>query len=195
MQKYLYLPRLRHRPTYEKTLATGAGSRDFFAIANGEHDGKFDGFRFGDPHIQLDDTLLLIEPAAAAAYEAAHRAPVSQPDPTPSVTPSSPDPIKGDGVSEEPGGMPPAHPTASPTPADPPKKFFSGAADINPATVKMKLQELAEEIILVLASDPTATLKVSVEIDAEFPGGASDPIRRAVSENAKQLRLKRAEWS
>ena len=59
----------------------------------------------------------------------------------------------------------------------------------------MKLQELAEEIILVLASDPTATLKVSVEIDAEFPGGASAPIRRAVSENAKQLRMKRAEWS
>lgn len=95
----------------------------------------------------------------------------------------------------EPGGKTPAQPTVTPPPADPARKFFSGTADINPATVKMKLQELAEEIILMLASDPTVTLKVSVEIDAEFPGVASDPIRRAVSENARQLRLKRADWT
>jgi restriction endonuclease len=30
---------------------------------------------------------------------------------------------------------------------------------------------------------------------AQFPGGASDAIRRAVSEHAKQLQMKRAEWS
>jgi len=35
---------------------------------------KFDGFKFGDANIQLDDTLLLIEPEAAKAYEAANPA-------------------------------------------------------------------------------------------------------------------------
>lgn len=55
--------------------------------------------------------------------------------------------------------------------------------------------KLAEEIIRVLANDPTATVQVSVEIHAEFQDGATDTTRRAVSENAKQLQMKRAEWS
>lgn len=59
----------------------------------------------------------------------------------------------------------------------------------------MKLGELAEEIIRVLATDPTASVRVSVEIEADFLDGATDATRRAVSENAKQLQLKRAEWS
>jgi hypothetical protein len=60
---------------------------------------------------------------------------------------------------------------------------------------KVKLAELAEEIIRVLANDPTATVRVSLEIQAEFQDGATDTTRRAVSENAKQLQMKRAEWS
>lgn len=59
----------------------------------------------------------------------------------------------------------------------------------------MKLGELAEEIIGVLAKDPTATARVSVEIQADFQDGAGDATRRAVSENATQLQMKRAEWS
>jgi hypothetical protein len=38
-------------------------------------------------------------------------------------------------------------------------------------------------------------VQVSVEIQAEFQDGATDTTRRAVSENAKQLQMKRAEWS
>ncbi len=60
---------------------------------------------------------------------------------------------------------------------------------------KMKLAELADEIIRILANDPTATVQVSVEIHAEFQDRATDTTRRAVSENAKQLQMKRAEWS
>ena len=47
----------------------------------------------------------------------------------------------------------------------------------------------------ILANDPTATVRVSLEIQAEFQDGATDTTRRAVSENAKQLQMKRAEWS
>src|SRR5262245_60085228 len=50
---------------------------DFFGTAYGEHEGKFDGFKLGDANVQLDDTLLLIEPEAAAQYAT-------------SVTPSAP---------------------------------------------------------------------------------------------------------
>ncbi len=189
MLKYLYLPRLRSRTTYEKTIATGSGSRDFFGTANGEHEGKFDGFRLGDSHVQLDDTLLLIEPAAAVAYEVAHQTPLRAPAP-PSSSPAVPDPSYGSSLREEPNPQPiPAKPEARKT------KYFSGAADVNAAMAKMKLAELADEIIRILANDPTATVQVSLEIHAEFQDGATDATRRAVSENAKQLQMKRAEWT
>ncbi|MEY4243910.1 MAG: hypothetical protein RLZZ245_1495 [Verrucomicrobiota bacterium] len=190
MSKYLYLPRLRSRANYEKTIATGAGSRDFFGTANGAHDGKFDGFRLGDSGVQLDDTLLLIEPAGAAAYERDNQAPaplVVVPvvsGPLQSVS----SPLTTVGAKDENKVLPTAPPNVRP-------KFFSGTAEVNAAMAKMKLGELAEEIIRVLATDPTASVRVSVEIEADFLDGATDATRRAVSENAKQLQLKRAEWS
>ena len=54
--------------------------------------------------------------------------------------------------------------------------------------------QIAEEIVNVLASDPNATVKVSVEISAEYPAGASDQIKRAVSENATNLGFKTKNW-
>jgi hypothetical protein len=67
-------------------------------------------------------------------------------------------------------------------------------ADIPAATAKLRLVQLAEEIISVLASDPNAQVKVTVEMSAEFPNGATDQVKRAVSENAKSLNLKNADW-
>jgi hypothetical protein len=54
--------------------------------------------------------------------------------------------------------------------------------------------QLAEEIVAVLVSDPNASVKVVVEISAEFPNGAKDPVKRAISENARSLGLKSADW-
>lgn len=54
--------------------------------------------------------------------------------------------------------------------------------------------QLAEEIIGVLTADPNASVKVTVEIAAEFPQGASDQTKRAVSENGRSLGLKTADW-
>ena len=73
-------------------------------------------------------------------------------------------------------------------------KSFHGSAEVNPATAKMRLVELADEIISILASDPQAELKITVEINADFPTGASDQIKRAVSENAKSLGFKSGTW-
>ena len=73
-------------------------------------------------------------------------------------------------------------------------KAFHGAAEVNPATAKKRLIEIAEEIISQLASDPNATLQITLEIHADFPSGAPDQIRRAVSENAKTLSFKNQSW-
>jgi uncharacterized protein len=74
-----------------------------------------------------------------------------------------------------------------------PKSFY-GSVEVSPATAKMRLVQLAEEIISNLAADPQAELKITVEINADFPNGATDQIKRAVSENAKSLGFKTSTW-
>jgi hypothetical protein len=54
--------------------------------------------------------------------------------------------------------------------------------------------QIAEEIVSLLVSDPNASVKVVVEISAEFPDGAKDHLKRAVSENSRSLGLKSADW-
>jgi hypothetical protein len=73
-------------------------------------------------------------------------------------------------------------------------KSFHGSADVASSAAKFRLVQIAEEIIAVLNSDPNASIKVSVEISADFPDGATDQVKRAVSENAKSLNFGSAEW-
>lgn len=63
--RYLYLPRLKNRDVLAQAIRTGAASRDFFGTAYGQREGSFEGFRLGSESVQLDDTLLLIEPEVA----------------------------------------------------------------------------------------------------------------------------------
>lgn len=179
--RYLYLPRLKSRMVLEQAIVKGAASRDFFGTAYGHHEGKFDGFKLGDANVQLDDTLLLIELEAAKSYESAH----------PPVTPS---------VATPPGQIlpdptPPPH-ASEPTPTGlaPKARVFHGNVAISASTAKMRLVQVAEEIIAVLAADPNAEVSVAVEIQANFPSGASDQTKRAVTENARTLNFKNADW-
>lgn len=183
--RYLYLPRLKDRGVLAQAIVKGAATRDFFGTAYSEHDGKFDGFKLGDSNVQFDDTLLLIAPAAAAAYEGALAPGLATESGQGSgagiVTPS-----KGE------------HPTPPAPVSQPPisanAKSFHGSADVSAATAKIRLVQLAEEIIAVLSSDPNAEVRVTVEIAANFPSGAKDQTKRAVSENAKTLGFKTADW-
>jgi hypothetical protein len=172
-----------------QAIVKGAGTRDFFGTAYGQSGEKFEGFKLGDVNVQFDNTLLLIDPVAANAYEIAH----------PSVIPSvltPPGPL-------QPGPMPPGSVSPGSTPTEPiaagpiptaKAKAFYGSADVTPATAKVRLVTIAEEIIAVLSGDPNATVKVTVEIAADFPDGASDQIKRTVSENASHLGFKNKTW-
>jgi hypothetical protein len=191
MQRYLYLPRLDDRHVLEQAITKGAGSRDFFGTAYGQTGDVFDGFKFGDANVQFDDTLLLIDPEAARRYEA-----------NLSVSPKPGSGIGEGGTAQQTavlgqstlfqppvGGLDAVEKTGSGKP-----KSFYGSVEVSPATAKMRLVQLAEEIISNLVADPLAELKITVEINADFPNGATDQIRRAVSENAKSLGFKTSTW-
>lgn len=191
--RYLYLPRLKDRSVLEQAIVKGAATRDFFGTAYGQKDGKYDGFKFGNTNIQLDDTLLLIEPAIAQAYEVANApllttragegsAPALSSSTT--VSPSRP------GSKSKP---PPLTAGAAPV-GEPKARTFIGTADVKAESAKMRVRDIADEIIAVLASDPQAKVTVTIEITAEFPNGVSDQIKRAVSENAQQLGFKNKTW-
>ena len=192
-QRYLYLPRLKDREVLGQAILKGAATKDFFATAYAQIGDEFEGFKFGDANVQLVDTLLLIEPEAAKTYEAALAAKAAvSPAPTQGTTTSQAAgnyPTVGSGtapaVSEPPGG--PRVPQAK-------ARAFYGSAEINATTAKVRLVQIAEEIIAVLSSDPNANVKITLEVNAEYPSGASDQIKRAVSENAGSLGFKTKTW-
>jgi predicted AAA+ superfamily ATPase len=182
--RYLYMPRFKGRDVLAQAIRGGAASRDFFGTAYGQNGDRFDGFQLGAGNVIFDETLLLIEPTVAAAYQAAQQAA------TPAPTPSS-----GTGTSDVPQVSTPSPVPAEPGASAPAKPHaFHASVDIPAATAKMRLVELAEEIVSVLASDPNASIRLVVEISAEFSSGASESMKRAVSENARSLGINKADW-
>jgi predicted AAA+ superfamily ATPase len=183
--RYLYLPRLKSQAVLEQAIVKGAGNRDFFGTAYGQHEGKYDGFKLGDANVQLDDTLLLIEPEAAKRYDALQAAPAN----TEVVAEPVPGSFKASGGAS-------GKPLTSQPKSTVVLKYhtFIGTADVNAATAKLRLVQIAEEIVSILVSDSQANVKVSVEITADFPAGVPDQIKRAVSENATSLGFKNKTW-
>lgn len=182
MERYLYLPRLRNRGVLDQAIVKGVATEDFFGTAYGEREGKYEGFKLGDANVQVDDTLLLIEPEAAKAYRLAH-AKRTAPPPGPGPQPPGPGP-----------GPTPPGPGPQPPVVEPRSQSFFGAVDVSATMAKVKLVSLADEVIALLVADPNATVKVTVEITAEFPAGASEQTKRAVSENAASLGFKSKVW-
>jgi hypothetical protein len=192
----LYLPRLKSREVLAAVVRTGSASRDFFGTAYGFTDGKYDGFQFGDGGVSLDDTLLLIEPEAAKQYAIALKKLIEAKPPEAGgggggvvADPSG----NGATVVIDGGGQKPViggSGTATATKV----RTFRGSVEVNAALAKSKLNTIAEEVIALLASDAHAKIRITLEIDAEFPQGARDDIKRGVSENANSLGFKTKDW-
>lgn len=202
--RYLYLPRLKNRDSLTQVIRTGAASTDFFGTAYGQEGDKYTGFHVGEANVQFDDTLLLIDSAAASEYAASLKRAkeaeeVAKKAAEGTVTGgSSSGGSTTTGTSGQTTGgtaIGGGNGTVGPGPTSPSKpKSFHGSIQIRPLAARMRLNQVAEEIIQLLASDPNATLNITLEINAEFASGASDQIKRAVSENATSLGFKTKIW-
>ena len=191
MQRYLYLPRLKDRDTLAQAVLKGAASKDFFGTAYGQTGQVFEGFRLGDANVQLDDTLLLIEPEAAKRYEASLVATSTVVSGSAKATnPPSKVTAGGNTLFDPPAAGVGALPTIG---LGTPGSYY-GSVEVNPATAKIRMVHLIEEIINHLVADSQAEIKITVEISASFPNGPSDQAKRTVSENAKSLGFKISTW-
>ena len=148
----------------------------------------------------MDDKVLLLEPGVAKA----HRASLA---PTPVVQEAATAQPELGGlqpaaqIASQPGSTPvvysattPDAPVSPVAPSSPKMKSFHGTVEVNAATARARLLQIAEEVISQLVSDPMAKETVNVEISAEFPQGAAEQVCRAVSENATNLKFKVSEW-
>ena len=198
--RYLYLSRLKDRDSLAQVIQAGAATRDFFGTAYGQSGDTYEGFQFGDSNVLFNDTLLLIEPEAAKQYEAS----LKQPEP-PSIIYTDPSGTaqavhnitsSGSTSSSGPAGTDAIAGKGEPATAAVAAKWkeFHGSIQISPATARVRLVSVADEIISLLARDPNAVLNITVEISAEFPQGASDQTKRAVTENAKTLGFNTNSW-
>ena len=203
--RYLYLPRLKSKESLSQAIRTGAASKDFFGTAYGQEGERYTGFHVGEGNVQFDDTLLLIEPTTASEYAAnlkkakdAEEAqkPISTGNTTTDVAPLGHSIAGVSGASPlgttSTGSTTPAATSAAAVTAKP--KSFHGSIQIKASAAKMKLVQVAEEIINVLAADPNAELEITLEINAEFPSGASDHTKRTVNENTTSLGFKSKVW-
>lgn len=195
---YLYMPRLRDADTLRVTISAGANSRDFFGLAYGQGEGRYQGFHFAEnTSVIFDDSLLLIEPkassdfAAKLAAEAAERevaataaAGGAEPDrdgPGPSAGGGSPSPAATGGATS----------TSTATPAGAAKKrIFFGTVDLDPVKAKLQFSDVADEVLMLFTQKPGVKVRISVEIEAESPAGFDDGVQRAVRENCNQLKFK-----
>jgi predicted AAA+ superfamily ATPase len=190
--RYLYLARLKAKNVLDSVIRKGSESHEFFGTALGMAGDAYEGFQLGRGGVALDDTTLLIEPGRAkeiAAHIAAEAAMIGEapPNPAGSTQPG------GTGTGPQPPASRPGAPATAGMPAMKPRAYH-GSVDVSATLAKSQLNTIAEEIIALLAGDPSATVRVSVEINAEFADGASDTIKRAVTANADTLSFKSSVW-
>jgi len=193
----LYLPRIQNDTVFQRTMAAGACSRDFFGLAQGADAGRYLGFSFGQRTSPLmDASLLLIEPATAAhqqaQMDAQRAAEAAAQTPATGVTP----------ISTGTGGKPlPANDAtqvvrvvAGVSTHQPVKNQFYATIELDPILAKKQFADLVDEVVLQFTARPGVRVSIAVEIQAEAATGFDDNLQRAVRENCQVLKFKNAEF-
>lgn len=171
---YLYMPRLADDSVYRNAIAAGSSSEDFFALAYGKQEGKYQGLSFGKTTTPiLDDSLLLINPSAVPAPE-----PVKPVELPPQGTPDKPQP-----GTPKPIDPPPAQPV----PAAAVAKRFYGTVELDPIKAKMQFAQIVDEVVANFTMKPGTKVRIVVDIQADNNAGFDDGLQRSIKENCNVL--------
>jgi predicted AAA+ superfamily ATPase len=183
--RYLYLPRLQNSAVLLNAIRAGLAlltwERDSFAYAESydECARRYRGLRFSEQITTgVDDRGLLVRPEVARRQIDAEI-----PPPVP--------PEKDTGkVTPETGGPKPPSPQPPGPPKAPKPKRYHGTVTLDPARVGRDAGKIAEEVVQHLAGLVGANVEVTLEIQADIPGGAPDDVVRTVAENCRTLKFK-----
>ncbi len=191
--RYLYLPRLKDSQVLLEAIRDGVSlltwMQDSFGFADSydEDAGRYKGLRGGQVVTVADAhaTGLLVKPDVASTQLDAER--------SASATASSPghSPVGATGQTPTATGGTPTGgtPTGGTPPLAAKPKRFHGTAVLDTARVGRDASRIAEEVISHLSGLVGASVRVTIEIEAEIPDGATDQIVRIVTENSRTLKF------
>ncbi|NBV25553.1 MAG: hypothetical protein EBS05_27050 [Proteobacteria bacterium] len=184
--RYIYLPRLAGPEVLAQAIRDGVElltwPSDTFAYAE-SHDetaGRYRGLRGGRTIvIGEDDPGLLVKPYIA-------RRQLDAETQTPASGPCAGGATEGKGTTTEGGAAPSGGTSASPTLVS---RRYHGTVRLDPTRVGRDASRIAEEVIAHLAGQVGAEVRVTLEIEATLPAGASDSVVRTVTENSRTLKF------
>lgn len=180
--QYLYFPRLASSRVMQATIAEGAKGREFFGLATAKEEDRYVSFSFGHSAAIYMDALLLIEPKAAAAYEA-----LTQPAPAQANgnvgsvadTTSTGNSEAAATASASTGGAAPPMP----------KRYFA-TVELDPVRAAVEFSKIQNELIGLFTANPAARVTIKVDIEASDSQGFTETTVRAAKENGKTLGVK-----
>jgi predicted AAA+ superfamily ATPase len=181
--RYLYLPRLQTADVLLNAIHSGLAlltwEQDSFAYAE-DYDESASRYRGLRSSAQItvtgDDHGLLVRPEVARQQIDEETAP------PPSVV-AEPGPVTPYGSKSQ--------PTIDSTgPIQPPKpQRYHGTVILDSARVGRDASRIADEVVTHLAGLVGSSVRVTLEIEAEIPGGAPDNVVRTVTENSRTLKF------
>jgi hypothetical protein len=182
--QYLYLPRLQTTEVLLSAIRSGLAlltwEQDGFAYAEGydESASRYRGLRAGvQVALAGEDAGLLVRPDVARQQMDAETIP---PKPT----------IPGPGPATPPETAPTQPITGAPTPPQAPKpRRYHGTVILDSARVGRDAGKIAEEVVTHLVGLIGASVRVTLEIEAQIPQGAPDNVVRTVTENSRTLKF------
>ena len=192
--RYVYLPRLADPSVLIGAIQDGIAlltwRQDAFAYAEtyDEAAGRYRGLR-GGQHVSISDQDsqgLLVKPDIAGAQMEAESAPRASAGA--GLIASSVLPEGDDGISTTAAVASEAGESIAPPEAPRPRRFH-GTVSLDPTRAGRDASRITDEVIAHLAGIVGARVTVTLEIDAEIPGGASEQVVRTVTENSRTLKF------
>jgi hypothetical protein len=192
--RYLYLPRLAGPEVLVSAVRDGMGlitwQKDSFATAEAYDDSssRYRGLRAGTlVSIEHDSAVLLVKPDAAqrqldAEGPQKHTSGENQASANTSATT---DTVTGGAVPRGTG----VAGKVDPQPLAPVTKRYHGSVDLDSVRVGVAASQVASEVISHLAGLIGAKVRVTLEIEADVPGGVPEHVVRTVSENSRTLKF------
>lgn len=186
--RYLYLPRLREPSVLLQTITTGLGlltwAQESFGIAESfdEENGRYKGLQ-GGVVLTLTDPYspeLLVKPDVTFRQLEAdlkRRTEEKSNENSEPATDSRQVPLQTN-ETQQPGTQTAASP-----------KRFHGTVTLDTTRVGRDAGKIAEEVISHLAGIVGSKVTITLEIEAEMPGGVPENIVRTVTENSRTLRF------
>jgi hypothetical protein len=187
---YLYLPRLLNDRVLAEAISRGLESEDFFGFTRGKEGDRYLGFVFGEGGmVSLDDSALLIEREAAAAYKER-------------ITPPPSSMEGGTAPERSTSGVPAGHPPEghlAPVPGPQPpisaaKTQFYGTIELDPVKAKLEFATIVDEVVQQFTSRLGIDVSISVEIRARSGEGFDEALQRTIKENCNVLKFGSAEF-